>query len=381
MKFIFAPDSYKGTLSSPELIRLLKESASQVFPDCETVGVPIADGGEGTLEAVLPAVGGEYRQVAVKDPLGGGITAKYGVFCGKGLIEMASASGLTLIPAERRSPLRASSYGTGQLILDALEQGCRDIYVAVGGSATNDGGTGAMKALGVRFLDEQGHELDGTGANLIRIQKIDRSHLSPLVRGAEFHVMCDVTNPLLGPEGAIYVYGPQKGAGERELELLESGMAHYAEIAERDLKIPFGAAAGAGAAGGMGAALIGFLNAEVQSGVETVLRLVGFEDLLRGADLVVTGEGRVDFQSACGKAISGIAGMCRRHGVPVAVIAGEMGRGAEELYGAGVASIMATIGRAESAEEAAANAEADFRSASRRMFRLLKLGMEIGGGK
>lgn len=190
MKFIFAPDSYKGTLSSHELIRLLKESASQVFPGCKTVGVPIADGGEGTLEAVIPAVGGEYRQVAVRDPLGGGITAKYGVFRGKALIEMACASGLTLVPAERRSPLRASSYGTGQLILDALEQGCRDIYVAVGGSATNDGGTGAMKALGVCFLDERGHELDGTGADLIRIQKIDRSRLSPLVRGAKFHVMC-----------------------------------------------------------------------------------------------------------------------------------------------------------------------------------------------
>ena len=219
MKFIFAPDSYKGTLSSLELVQLLKESASRVFPGCETVGIPIADGGEGTLEAVLPAVNGEYRCAPVRDPLGRDITAKYGVFGGSALIEMASASGLALVPAERRNPLETSTYGTGQLILDALESGCRDIYVAVGGSATNDGGIGAMKALGVRFLDAAGNELNGAGADLIRIWSIDRSRLSPLARGAKFHLMCDVTNPLLGPDGATYVYGPQKGAGKEELEL------------------------------------------------------------------------------------------------------------------------------------------------------------------
>lgn len=298
MKLLFASDSFKGTLSSQQIIRLLKASAEKIFPGCETVGVPIADGGEGTVEAVITVTGGKYRQVKVHGPLMEETTASYGVFHGdRAVIEMAAASGLPMVPVEKRNPLETTTYGTGELIRDALEQGYRKIAVAIGGSATNDGGMGAMRALGVRFLDQEGRTLEGRGRDLEKVDKIDVSGLHPAVSEAEITVMCDVNNPLTGPDGATYTFGKQKGGTPDILDRLEAGMKQYAGVMRRN-GMDVEQMAGAGAAGGLGAALCGYLHANLKSGIETVLDLMDFDSLLEGTDLVVTGEGRMDWQSA-----------------------------------------------------------------------------------
>lgn len=378
MKFLFASDSFKGTLSSEKIIELLTASAKTVFPDCETEGVLIADGGEGTMDAVIQMTGGSKRSLTVHGPRQETMTASYGVFYhDSAVIEMAAASGLPLVPAEERNPLSTTSYGTGELILDALKTGCRNLSIAIGGSATNDGGMGAMRALGVRFLDADGKELEGFGRELIKVKQIDTSGLYPAVKEAKFTVMCDVNNPLTGPDGASRTFGPQKGATSEIVEELEEGMKQYAAVIHEQLGIDADRIPGAGAAGGMGAALCVFLNAELKSGIETVLDLIGFDDLLNEADLVVTGEGRIDWQSAFGKVPSGVGLRCKAKGVPAAAIVGGMGAGAEQIYDFGVDSIITAINGAMELEEALERSEELYRNAADRMFRLIKLGMKM----
>ena len=378
MKFLFASDSFKGTLSSEQIIRLLTESAKEAFPDCETAGTLIADGGGGTVDAVIAMTKGELIRVPVHGPLMEETTAVYGkINEDSAIIEMAAASGQPMVPENLRNALNTTTYGTGELIRDALDRGFRNISVALAGSATNDAGMGAMSALGVKFLDKDGNVLDGKGSDLEKVASVDVSGLHPAVAETKFTVMCDVNNPLTGPDGATYTFGKQKGGTPEILDRLEAGMKSYAKVAGEALGKDIDHIAGAGAAGGMGAALCGFLNAGLKSGIETVLDLIGFDEMLEGVDLVVTGEGRIDWQSAFGKVPSGIGMRCKKKGVPAVAIVGGMGNGAEKIYEFGVESIIPTINGAMDINEALERAEELYKGAADRMFRFLKVGMQM----
>lgn len=378
MKLLFASDSFKGTLSSEQIIRLLTDSANRIFPGCEVAGVPIADGGEGTVDAVIAVTRGQIVSVPVHGPLMEETTATYGVFGGdSAVIEMAAASGLPMVPADKRNPLNTTTYGTGELIRHALESGYRKISVAIGGSATNDGGMGAMAALGVRFLDKDGKDLKGTGSDLAKVADIDVSGLHPAVAEADITVMCDVNNPLTGPDGATYTFGKQKGGTPEILDELEAGMKNYAALLLEKTGVDVDKIAGAGAAGGLGAALCVFLKANLKSGIETVLDLIDFDALLEGTDLVVTGEGRIDWQSAFGKVPSGIGMRCKKKGVPAVAIVGGMGDGADKIYEFGVESIIPTINGAMDIEEALGRAEELYANAADRLFRMIRVGMSM----
>ena len=378
MRFLFASDSFKGTLSSETIIELLTETAEKIFPGCETAGVPIADGGEGTVDAVITVTKGEKRVLTVHGPLMEETESSYGIFGGdSAIIEMAAASGLPMVPPEKRNPLNTTTYGTGELIRDALEQGYRKISIAIGGSATNDGGMGAMRALGVRFLDKEGKELEGYGRDLAEVADIDTTGICPAVAEASFTVMCDVNNPLTGPDGATYTFGKQKGGTPEILDELEAGMKNYAAVVLKKTGMDVDQIPGAGAAGGLGAALCVFLRATLKSGIETVLDLMDFDGLLEGVDLVVTGEGRIDWQSAFGKVPSGIGQRCRAKGIPAVALVGGMGDGAEKIYDFGVESILPTINGAMDIEEALERARELYVNAAERMFRLIRVGMEM----
>ncbi len=378
MRFLFASDSFKGTLSSETIIELLTETAEKIIPGCETAGVPIADGGEGTVDAVITVTKGEKRVLTVHGPLMEETESSYGIFGGdSAIIEMAAASGLPMVPPEKRNPLNTTTYGTGELIRDALEQGYRKISIAIGGSATNDGGMGAMRALGVRFLDKEGKELEGYGRDLAEVADIDTTGICPAVAEASFTVMCDVNNPLTGPEGAAYTFGKQKGGTPEILDELEAGMKNYAAVVLKKTGMDVDQIPGAGAAGGLGAALCVFLRATLKSGIETVLDLMDFDGLLEGVDLVVTGEGRIDWQSAFGKVPSGIGQRCRAKGIPAVALVGGMGDGAEKIYDFGVESILPTINGAMDIEEALERARELYVNAAERMFRLIRVGMEM----
>lgn len=372
MNFLFASDSFKGSLSSPKIAELLTRAAKEVFPDCSCSWVPMADGGEGTAEAVIMATGGEWVPVTVRGPLGEPVQAGYGLLPGgTAIIEMASASGLVLVPRAQRDPRSTSTYGTGQLIEAALKAGCREITIAIGGSATNDGGMGCASALGVRFFDADGELLEGKGGDLAKACKIDISGLLPEAKEAHFTVMSDVDNPLLGPDGATFTFGPQKGAVPAIRDELEAGMANYAAVLKRDLGADTDFP-GAGAAGGLGAALKIFLGAQMRSGSDAVLDLVGFDKLLEQADLVITGEGRIDWQSAHGKVVAGVAKRCKKAGKPCIAIVGGMGERAEEMLSL-VDSIAVTAQGPCTLEYAMEHAEELYYSAALRTLRLLKV--------
>lgn len=377
-KFVFASDSFKGSLSSGKIAELLEEKAEKWFPGCQCVKLCAADGGEGTLEAVLQEGHGELRTQTVSDPLGREVLAGYAVMKETGaFIEMAAASGLPLLSEAERNPMETGSFGTGQLILAALEGGCRKITIAIGGSATNDGGMGAMRALGIRFLDSAGVELEGVGRELGQVARIDTSSLSPLAKKAAFTVMCDVNNPLTGENGAAYTFGRQKGGDDGSLRCLEAGMQHYEKLLRAQ---PGGNACsrpGAGAAGGLGAALAVFLNAQMKPGIEAVLDMIRFDEKVKGADLVVTGEGRIDWQSSFGKVPSGVGEHCKELGIPAVAIVGGIGEGAGEIYQHGIHCIIPVTDKAMPLEEAIKRAEELYAAAADRLFCLLKLGTDI----
>lgn len=378
-RFVFASDSLKGTLSSADAARLLGGAAERHFPGCSWVAVPMADGGEGTVDALLAACGGEKIRAVVEDPLSRPVEASYAMLPGgRAVIEMAAASGLTLLAPGEHDPRLTSTYGTGRLVLDALERGARDVTVALGGSATNDGGMGLVRALGARPLDAEGIELAGTGADLGRVARVDPSGLSPLVAGASFHTMCDVDNPLVGPEGASLVFGPQKGASPEIARELDDGMRNWAHVLEETFDRSFNVP-GAGAAGGLGAACLAFLGAEPVSGIARVLDLVGFDALLSEADLCVTGEGHADAQTAHGKVVSGVAAACARAGVPCVAVVGGMSAGAAAMPG--VAAMLPAAIDAMPLEETLARAEELYALAAERLFSLLELGMSWGNAE
>lgn len=369
MKFLFASDSFKGTLSTEKTAELLTKAAKQVFPQCDCAFVPVADGGEGTVDAVLSATGGGRSFVPVHDPLMRPMEASYGKMGGsRAIIEMAAASGLPLLTEDERNPAKTTSYGTGELIAAALRAGCKDITIAIGGSATNDGGMGCMSALGMRFLDAEGKVLAGTGENLIRVKQIDTSKLLLQAKEAKFTVICDVTNPLCGSNGATYTYGPQKGGTPELLERLEAGMCNFRDVISNEFGINLDIVPGSGAAGGLGGALAVFLHANMKSGIDTVLDLVDFDKKLDGVSLVVTGEGRLDWQSCFGKVVQGVGVRCKSKGIPAVALVGSIGEGAEQILNHGISRIITTAPADMSLAEAMQRAEELYLKAAVRMF-------------
>lgn len=378
MKFLFASDSFKGTLSSDQTIELLTKAAEEVFGSCETSGVPVADGGEGTTDAVVKARNGEIITVPVHGPLMEMEQGFYGRLSGsEAILEMAAASGLPMVPEEKRNPLNTTTYGTGELLKAALDAGYTEIAIAIGGSATNDGGMGFASALGIRFLDQDGHVLEGRGEDLEKVAHIDMSGLDPAVQKAHFTVMCDVTNPLCGPDGATYTFGKQKGGTPEILDRLEKGMQNYRDVIIREFGVNPDEIQGSGAAGGLGAALKVFLHAEMKSGIETVLDLIDFDARLEGVDLVVTGEGRTDWQSCFGKVMQGVGDRSAKHQVPVAALCGGLGPDYEKIYAHGIRSIMTTVDGPMPLKEALDNASELYYKGAIRMFRFLQTGMQM----
>lgn len=378
MKLLFASDSFKGTISSDQTIELLTKAAHEVFGECETGGVPVADGGEGTTEAVVKARKGEMVYVDVHGPL---METEHG-FYGKlsdteAVLEMAAASGLPMVPMEKRNPFHTTTYGTGELLKAALDAGYTEIAIAIGGSATNDGGMGFARALGIRFLDEDGNVLEGKGSDLGKVKHIDMTGLDPAVKKAHFTVMCDVTNPLCGPDGATYTFGKQKGGTPEILDELEKGMQNYRDVIIKEFGINPDEIKGSGAAGGLGTALKVFLGAEMKSGIETVLDLIDFDQRLRDVDLVVTGEGRTDWQSCFGKVMQGVGDRSKRKGVPVIALCGGLGKDYEKIYDHGIDSIMTTVDGPMTLKDALDNAEELYYKGAVRMFRFIKAGMKV----
>ena len=357
MRIVIASDSFKGSLSSTRVAEIVAAVARRRWLGCECVCVPMADGGEGTVAAVVVACGGELRTACVTGPLGAAVDAEWGLLpSGDAVIEMAAASGLPLLSADERNPLLTGTFGTGELVRAALDAGVSGITLAIGGSATNDGGMGCLRALGVRVLDTDGCELEGVGADLVRVASLDFSGLDPRLAHVPLTVMCDVDNPLTGPDGATFTFGPQKGATPEMCEELEAGMRNYAKALAAAVDGLDTDAPGMGAAGGLGAAMAA-LAAELVPGVERALDLVGFDRLLEGTDFCVTGEGHADAQSVHGKVVSGVAKRCQRADVPCIAFVGGMDEGARELLTCGVTALVPITPAGTPLEDAFAHAE------------------------
>jgi len=379
MRILVAPDSYKGSVSALGVAEAMERGIHAVFPEAEVLKVPIADGGEGTVEALVAATGGRLLHTDVRGPLGELVRAHWGV-SGDGataFLEMAAASGLPLVPKERRDPRVTSTYGTGQLVTAALDLGLRRLVVGIGGSATNDGGTGLARALGVRFLDAEGRDLPEGGAALANLARIDLAGLDPRLQETSLLVACDVDNPLCGPRGASAVYGPQKGATPEMVSELDAALGVFARVAAEATGRQVALLPGAGAAGGLGAGLLFFTPARLRPGVGIVLETTGFEALVQTVDLVLTGEGRTDFQTAMGKAPVGVADVAKHYGVPVVCLSGGLGEGADEVLSHGIDALATVVPQPMPLEACMAQGPALVEAATARLCRLLKVGMFI----
>ena len=380
MKLIFAPDSFKESLTALEICEILEQVTARHFPDAETICIPVADGGEGTVDALLRAMDGRRIRTQVTGPRFEPETAQWGLLSDgvTAVMEMAQASGLSYVPLPQRDPRRTTSLGTGQMIAEALRQGVRKILIGIGGSATNDGGIGMLQALGAVFTDAAGQPVPPVGGALASVAKADFSGLLPELRHTEITVICDVTNPLLGENGATWIYGPQKGATPEICAELEASMAHFAQVAAAAAGRDIASFPGAGAAGGLGAALGGVLGAQLRSGIDAVLDAVDFSAKLEGVSLAVTGEGRIDGQSVCfGKVPVGVAKRCAQRGIPTVAIVGGIGEGAEGLFQLCESTIQTTVSGPMSLQAAMSNAPALYEQAADRLFRAIKIGMHL----
>ena len=340
-KCVVVSDSFKGTVSSREICAIAQRVILRHFPACEVVCIPVADGGEGTVDCFIQAMGAQRVEVTVTNALGEKSAAAYARLDELAIIEMAAAAGLPQVGA-RRCPGTATTYGVGELIAHAVGSGCKRILLGLGGSATNDGGCGCAAALGVGFLDADGQSFVPVGDTLGRIARIDTARAEELLHGVELTIMCDVTNPLYGPTGAAYVFAPQKGADAEKVKSLDAGLRHFGDVIRSQLGIDVSMMPGAGAAGGMGAGCAALLGGTIQSGIDAVLDVTGFDRQLEGADLVITGEGRIDSQSADGKVISGVARRTRPKGIPLIAIAGGIADSAVAVYDIGVSAMFST---------------------------------------
>ena len=359
MKVLVAPDSYKGSLSSKQVCQAIEEGLLKACEGTfEVVKVPIADGGEGTVDAFLSALGGELIELTVTGPLGKPVHSFYGILPdGTAVIEMAAASGLSLVPTHQRNPLVTTTYGTGQLIINALDRGCSRFIVGIGGSATNDAGAGMLQALGINFLDNAGKEVPWGGGNLDKVATIELKGMDPRLKNAQFIVACDVDNPLCGENGASAVYGPQKGATPDMVKLLDRNLSHFADVVANVLGEDHRNDPGAGAAGGLGFAFKAFLDAQMRPGIDVVMEATHMDTLAAQSDIIITGEGRTDYQTAqFGKAPSGVAKLGKRVGKPVLLISGALGEGYQELFNQGVIAAFSIANGPLSLQEAMENA-------------------------
>lgn len=377
MKIVIAPDSFKESMTAAEVCSAVEGGFRKVFGNAEYVHVPVGDGGEGTVQSVVDATGGRIVEVQATGPLGDLVDAFYGI-TGDGktaVIEMAAASGLHLVPRELRNPLVTTTRGTGEIILDALDKKVERIVLGLGGSATNDGGAGMATALGVKFLDVNGEELEPGGGSLCELLTIDVSGLDPRLKSVKVDVACDVTNPLTGPLGASAVFGPQKGATPEMVGVLNNCLKKYAEVVERNLGLQVDTLPGAGAAGGLGAGVVTFLEGKLQSGIDLVLDVIGFEEAVRDADLVITGEGRIDSQTIHGKAPVGVAKRAKDvwAGVPVVAIAGSIGSDYEAVFDHGIDAVFSVVNGVVTLEEALANGAVNVEKAAENIARLLTI--------
>jgi glycerate kinase len=373
MKIVIAADSFKGSCSSLRMAELAEQGIKKIFPAAEVVKVPVADGGEGTTEALVSGLGGTFRRLTVTGPLGTKVTAEYGILPGKvAVMEMATASGLPLVAEADRNPALTTTYGTGEMIKDALDQGCRKLMLGIGGSVTNDGGMGMAQALGVSFQDAAGQELGFGGGVLAKLAKIDLVALDPRLKETELITLCDVANPLCGPQGASYIYGPQKGAKPEDLPVLDRNLRHFAAQVKLHLGKDIAEIPGAGAAGGLGAGMIAFCDSKLRRGIDTILELVELESKLVEADLVITGEGRIDGQSIYGKVPVGVGLLARKHQIPVIAIVGGIGPGAEAVYEQGIDSIVSIVNRPMALAEAIQEVEPLIVEAAERLMRIIR---------
>ena len=363
MKIVIAPDSYKESLTAMEVATAIEAGFKQILPNAEYVKLPMADGGEGTVQSLIDATGGSIIEHTVIGPLGEQVTGFYGLL-GDGqtaIIEMAAASGLYLVAPMHRNPLHTTTYGTGELIKAALDKGVKHIIIGIGGSATNDGGIGMAQALGIRLLDQDGNDLAFGGGSLINLATIDISNKDPRLNDITLEVACDVDNPLCGPKGASYVFGPQKGATPEMVRTLDENLSHYADVIKSQLNKDIKNTAGAGAAGGLGPALLGLFNATLRPGIEIVMDAVNLNDVLSNADLVITGEGRIDSQTIHGKTPIGVARTAKKYNLPVIGIAGCLSDDCDVVHDYGIDAIFSVVPRSVSLDialkEAAINVE------------------------
>ncbi len=374
MKIVIAPDSFKESLSSMEVASAIEAGFKAIYPVAEYVKLPIADGGEGTVAALVEATDGELVKLNVTGPLGTSVESFYGR-SGDGrtaVIEMAAASGLDLVPPARRNPLVTTSFGTGELILHALDSGVRNFIIGIGGSATNDGGVGMLQALGARLLDSNGTQIGYGGGSIASLDSIETSGLDARLKECRVQVACDVDNPLTGERGASAIFGPQKGATPQMVAQLDQNLAHFAELIRRNLNKDIERSAGAGAAGGMGAALLAFLEADLRPGVEIVVEAIKLADAVKGASLVITGEGRMDKQTVFGKAPIGVAKVAAVQKVPVIGLAGSLGDGVEAVFEHGITAVFSVVTGPCSLEQALNDASTNIETTARNVAALLQ---------
>ncbi|MGU3471854.1 glycerate kinase [Paenibacillus sp. D51F] len=376
MRIIIAPDSFKGSLSAKEAAFAIKAGIRKVLPESAIFITPMADGGEGTMDCLVEQTNGTTVSVTVLNPLGLEIRSGFGVSgdtvtC---IIELAMASGLFLIGEEERNPMLTTTYGFGQLIRAGLDSGCRKFILGLGGSATNDGGAGMLQALGAKLLDKDGKELPYGGGSLGRLAHIDLSDLDPRLKESTFTVACDVDNPFIGPNGASYVFGPQKGANAEMVDELDRNLHHYADILKSSTGVAIHDVPGAGAAGGVAGAIIAVLGGKLQSGFDIVAETTNLEEYVQGSDLVITGEGQTDFQTARGKTPCGVARIARKHGVPVIVLSGSIGKDIDALYQEGVHAVISIMNRPMSLSEAMEQAAELLEQQAEQLIRIYTIG-------
>ena len=379
MKIVIAPDSYKESLSALEVATAIEQGFREIWPDADYVKIPLADGGEGTVEAMVAATAGRLVHVDVTGPLGSNVQAFYGLSgdARSAFIEMAAASGLELVPPGSRNPLKTTSWGTGELIRHALDAGVEHIIIGIGGSATNDGGAGMVQALGARLLDEQNNDIVQGGMGLEALARIDISQLDARLAECRIEVACDVTNPLTGKEGASAVFGPQKGATPEVIARLDQALTNYEHLIDRDLNVEVLELAGGGAAGGMGAALYAFCGAQLRCGIEIVTDALHLDDCVADADLVVTGEGRIDSQTIHGKVPVGVANVAKRYNKPVIGIAGSLTPDVGVVHEHGIDAVFSVIFTICTLDEALDNASENVRMTARNVAATLKVGQQL----
>jgi len=380
MKIVIAPDSFKGNLTAKQVADAIEIGIKRVIPDAEIVKVPMADGGEGTVQALVDATNGEIITVEVSDPLGNRIKAEYGILGDSqktAVIEMATASGLPLVPRDKRNPMLTTTYGTGELIRSALDNGCRKLIVGIGGSATVDGGAGMAQALGAKLLNKNNNDIPKGGGGLEHLDRIDVTSLDPRIKETTTIVACDVDNPLVGPRGGPEVFGPQKGATPEMVKILDNFLDRYADIIKRDLGVDVKNVPGAGAAGGLGAGLMAFLGAQLRSGIDIVIDASGLERYLKDADLVITGEGKIDRQTIYGKTPIGVARTAKKYGIPVVAFAGNIGNDSHVVYDNGIDALMSIISYPMTLDIAMERSQEFLADSAERVIRLISIGRKL----